>query len=72
MTLTKEQFQSIIRTVMNVAGGALVTSGTLSSSNLETITGIALPLAMAVWGLFVHTPENTLRRADAIKAKLNA
>ena len=68
MTITSDQYMSIVRTVLNVAGGALVTSGSLTSSSMEMVTGIAIPVAMAIWGLFVHSPTATVKRADELKA----
>lgn len=69
MTITSQQYMTIVRAVLNVAGGALVTSGTLSDSSVETITGIAIPVATAIWSLFVHSPTETVKRADELKAK---
>ncbi len=69
MTITSDQYMSIVRTFLNVAGGALVTSGTLTDSNVQMISGIAIPVATAIWGMFVHSPAAVVSRAEELKTK---
>lgn len=69
MTITGEQYMSIVRTVLNVAGGVLVTNGTMTDSTVQMLSGIAIPLATALWGIFVHSPAETVKRADELKSK---
>lgn len=69
MNITSEQYMTIVRAILNLGGGALVTSGAISGSGLETASGIIIPLASVIWGLFVHSPKATVERANEIKAK---
>ena len=69
MNITSDQYMSLVRALMNIGGTALVTSGVLSGSGLETASAIILPLASVVWGMFVHSPAATVARAEVIKDK---
>jgi len=69
MTITFQQYATIIRAVTNYAGGALVTSGVISDSTSQAVIGIILPIASVVWGLFVHSPAAVVAQAEDIKAK---
>ena len=67
--ITIEQYMSIVRAILNVAGGALVTSGVTSDSTIASITGIVLPLASMAWGWFVHSPIQVVKQAEVIVQK---
>lgn len=58
---------SLVRTFLNVAGGALVANGSITGGTMETIAGIAIPLASAIWGMFVHAPTKVVARAEELK-----
>lgn len=49
--LTLPVLQTVLRTVLKVAGGALVTSGLLSAANLEAGIGAVALLVGLIWGM---------------------
>lgn len=67
--ITSEQYMTLVRAMLNLGGGALVTSGAISGSGLETASGIIIPLASMLWGWFVHSPHETITRAEELKHK---
>jgi hypothetical protein len=69
MTITSQQYLTILRAILSAAGGALVTSGVISDSTLQAVIGIAMPLGSIVWGLFVHSPTQVVKEAEVVKAK---
>lgn len=69
MTITSQQYLTILRAILSAAGGALVTSGVISDSTLQAVIGIAMPVASIVWGLIVHSPAAVVKQAEDIKAK---
>lgn len=69
MNITEQQYMTLVRALLNLGGGALVTSGAISGSGLETVSGLIIPLATMLWGFFVHSPQETVKRADQFKAK---
>jgi len=69
MAITSDQYLSLVRGAMNLIGGALVTSGVVSGSGMESASGIIIPLASLIWGWMVHAPAATVARAEVIKEK---
>ena len=69
MNITSDQFLSIMRGLLNLGGGALVTSGVITSSTMATVSGIALNVAGLAWGAFVHTDSQTVKAAQIIQDK---
>ena len=69
MNSTSDQFLSSMRGILNLGGGALVTSGVMTSSTMATISGIVLNVAGLAWGAFVHTDHQTVKAAQIIQDK---
>lgn len=67
--MTEDQFMSVLRGILNLVGGSLVSSGIISGGNLTTIVGIVLGIAMLAWGAFVHTDASTIKASEAVIAK---
>lgn len=51
-----DQILSLVRAVLNVAGGTAIAKGYADNSNWEAISGGVLALVAVVWG-FVHHKE---------------
>jgi len=58
-----------MRGLLNLGGGALVTSGVITSSTMATMSGIALNVAGSAWVSFVHTDSQTVKAAQIIQDK---
>jgi hypothetical protein len=69
MNITNQQYLTIVRQILSMAGGALITSGAASDSTVQAVIGVAMPLAAMAWGWFVHAPEQVVAQAQVIKQK---
>ena len=67
--MTSDQFMSLVRGVLNLGGGVLVSQGIVSSNNMVTIAGVVTGVAGLAWGAFVHAPTQIVKAADTVKAK---
>ena len=57
--MLSEQVQSAIRSVLKVAGGALVTKGITDNSTVEIIIAGVVALAGVVWSYTHHSAAKT-------------
>ena len=57
MTPNSDQLLSLLRTLLQIAGTAIVAHGTLGINGAmwEQISGGVLMLAPVIWGMFAHT-----------------
>jgi len=69
VTITTQQYLTIVRTGLSVVGTVLATTGTVKGDDWTAISGAVLPIASILWGLAVHAPEATISRAEILKAQ---
>jgi hypothetical protein len=67
MSITGDQFLSIIRGFLNIGGGVLVTHGVVSGGSMTTISGIVLNIASLAWGAFVHSDPQVMKAAEIVQ-----
>ena len=67
MAFTSDQFLSLVRGVLNIGGGMLVTKGVIGGADMTTIAGVVLPLASLIWGWTVHDPVAVVAKANQLK-----
>lgn len=68
MTPNSDQLLSLLRTLLQIAGTAIVAHGTLGINGAmwEQISGGVLMLAPVVWSLFVHSDKGKLAAVAAM------
>jgi GTP cyclohydrolase I len=56
--MNKDQFESVMRTILKAVGASLVTAGQVQTpemqANMETVIGAAVFLAGLLWSQFNH------------------
>ena len=68
MTPNNAQLLSLLRTVLQIAGTAIVAHGTLGINGAmwEQISGGILMLAPIIWSMFAHTDSAALATVEAM------
>ena len=68
MTPNSDQLLSLLRTILQIAGTAIVAHGTLGINGAmwEQISGAILMIAPTIWSMFVHTDSARLASAMAM------
>ena len=62
--MTQEQVLAIVRQLITIVGGILLTNGYITSSGVEQLVGIALGITSMVWSLWQkQQAEKTLQAA---------
>jgi len=63
--MTQDQFLSLLRAVLLIAGTFLITTAThkgwISGGDWETLTGAVLTIVPLVWSMFAHAPSKSTR-----------
>ena len=67
--MTSDQFQTLIRTLLNFGGGIAVGKGLVTEVDMGSITGLVTMIAAGAWGYFVHTPAQIMKAAETVKEK---
>lgn len=62
--LNQEQYMSIVRNLLQVAGTFLTTYGVLQDAAWTPIAGAVLMVAPVAWGLYAHTDTNAVAVVD--------
>ncbi len=63
--INQEQLLSLARWAATSAAMWAVGKGYVSADNVPLVVGAVVSLSMLCWGLFVHTPANTVKAAAA-------
>ena len=68
MTPNSDQLLSLLRTILQIAGTAIVAHGTLGINGAmwEQISGAILMIAPTIWSMFVHTDSAKLAAVAAL------
>ena len=68
MNINTDQLMSLLRTLLQIAGTAIVTHGTLGINGAmwEQISGAIIMLAPTVWGVLAHTDSAKLAAVEAM------
>jgi hypothetical protein len=62
-TLTPEQFGALFRTILQIAGAVLATSGVFTDAQWQTISGSVFTLAVTAWGMWARSDANLIKSA---------
>lgn len=60
-----EQVTSIVRQIMLIIGGSLVTKGVIDSGTLQTIVGAVIALASSGWAIYTRRTNGLIASAAA-------
>jgi hypothetical protein len=68
MTPNNEQLMSLLRTLLQIAGTAIVAHGTLGINGAmwEQISGAVIMIAPIVWSMFAHTDAASIAKVAAM------
>ncbi len=65
--MNQEQMFSLLRAILNSAGGGLVTGGIVAQGDWTSIcTGVAMILAPVAWSLYEKTKARMIAKVDAM------
>ena len=66
--MNNAQLMSLLRTLLQIAGTAVVAHGTLGINGAmwEQISGAVIMIAPVAWSMFVHTDDQALKVVEAM------
>lgn len=64
--MNQEQFLSLLRTILQVAGGALVTKGYVDDATMQATIGAILTIGATAWGIYARRDNGLVESAAAV------
>ncbi len=62
--INQDQILSLLRSLLAIAGGWLVSKGLLNDSQFATLSGAIMAVAPTIWGILTHTETATVKAAE--------
>lgn len=64
--MNKEQVLSLVRTILQVGGGMLVTRGVMDDATMQAAIGAILTIGVTVWGVYARRNAGLVESAAAV------